>query len=214
MQQQSREYADDEISLVDLFLVLNRRKWLVVTAFLLGIAIAFGYSLMQKDAVQYSYTTPLEIGTMLVSGEVIEADSVENLQAKIEQAYIPQLESQLNEKVSISISSPRGSNLIILQSTASAAQLDKYAELHRKLLKLIQDDALVRMDDLGATRNSKTRMISPTQQSKVTKKSQSVSLMTTLGAVLGLFLGIFAAFFAEFVANIRKELQQRQSQPG
>ncbi len=196
----------DEISLFDLFVVINRRKWIVAVVFVLGVVSAAVYSAMQKDT--YTYTTTIELGVMDAGEGLREIDSPNNLIAKIKQAYIPSLGSQVTA-TGLNVSSPKKSNLITVSNTSTRqGKIALYADQHQKLLELIREDQQKRLAELGISQYTKTRILTPTREHKVVRKSQSLLWMSILGAFLGLVLGITLTFVAEFVANIRNELRR------
>ena len=84
-------YREDEISLVDLWLVLVRRRRLVALIALAVIGAGGLFAFMMPEKFRY-YTT-LEIGTMTVDdGENTKTrliDAPDTLKAKIQESYIP-----------------------------------------------------------------------------------------------------------------------------
>ena len=66
---QPARYEDDEISLLDLAMVIWQNRWLAAAVALLTTAAGTLYALMQEH--QYEYVTLLEIGTTVKSGATV-----------------------------------------------------------------------------------------------------------------------------------------------
>ncbi|WP_156831288.1 Wzz/FepE/Etk N-terminal domain-containing protein [Arhodomonas aquaeolei] len=83
---------DDEISLLDLALVLYRRRWVMVVIFLAAVAMAATYAFVRTPA--YTYTTVLEIGSYLRSGPGgervrVPVQPAATVRSRIKRAIIP-----------------------------------------------------------------------------------------------------------------------------
>ncbi len=133
----------NEISLIDLWFILCRRRMIVVTIFcvflLLGVVTAF----IMPD--KYTYTTSIEIGyTIDKERELI--DSPEELLAKIKESYIPLILHEYaelsgdNNIYHISARVPAGSNIIVLESKGPEDVSAIYLELQNKIVAKVVDD--------------------------------------------------------------------------
>lgn len=82
----------DEISLLDLVLVLYRRRWVMAAIFLVTVAVAVTHAFVRTPA--YAYTTVLEIGSYLRSGPGgervrVPVQPAATVRKKVRQAIIP-----------------------------------------------------------------------------------------------------------------------------
>lgn len=82
--QEYRHYPEDEISVVDIALVLYRHKVLMLGIFILCVAAAAGYSL--SKARTYEYATAISIG---VTDDNKPIESPEMVKNRLDSAYIP-----------------------------------------------------------------------------------------------------------------------------
>ena len=140
-----QQYCDDEISLIDLWLVLARRKKLFIAVFLaiaiLGLLIAL---MMPK---QYGYVTSLEIGSRVINGNVQPIESPQTVLAKLQESYIPfVLRRYLNDHPAddktydISAAVPKGSQLVVLKSKDQEKYSSTYIALQSNVVDQIQND--------------------------------------------------------------------------
>ena len=166
--------ADDEISLVDLVMVLVRRKRMiaVVTTFiiLLGVIAAL---LVPKS---YTFATSIEIGSQIIGGAIKPFESPETLLAKMQHVFIPQVlneqrqtnpEDKKNYKITTSI--PKSSVIIVLEIKGTE---DK-ADLLKSLLQSITQKATLdhsRIYD-SVRKNIASRLKQATSVLQMLKKS-------------------------------------------
>ncbi|MFQ5488509.1 MAG: Wzz/FepE/Etk N-terminal domain-containing protein, partial [Gammaproteobacteria bacterium] len=139
----------DEISLVDLWLVLVRRKWLIFISFtlltLLGLAYYFTLS------KSYEYTTAVEIGTTLVKEgngyTTALIDPPETVLAKLNESYIPWVQHRYFQKnpddetlYKLEASIPKDSELIVIKGKGPEEDESIYlAQMQQVLQRLFQD---------------------------------------------------------------------------
>lgn len=140
---------EDEISLIDLWLILVKRRVLIAAiilcAVLLGIAWAW-----YKPA-NYQYTTTIEIGKTVVTTnngpESRLAEAPDTVLAKLTNGYIPKVLNryvakhggQLNRyKVSATI--PKDSNVIVLKSMGRAQDGAVYDGIHNSIVASLAAD--------------------------------------------------------------------------
>ena len=96
-----QERYDDEISLVDLFLVLFRWKKLLVGIFLLCLLGGIGYALTTTHA--QNYHTVIEIGTYSSDWESQTLESPEELQTYLREAQLPAVRRELAQEWGVDI---------------------------------------------------------------------------------------------------------------
>jgi capsular polysaccharide biosynthesis protein len=137
-------YYEDEISLIDLWLVLVRRKKLLIATFLaivvMGLVAAF---VMPK---KYSYSTSIEIGSRVIEDRVQPIESPQTLLAKISESYIPFVQLQYRNENSgdniykISARVPKDSQIIVLESKGSEEDENVYKDLQQRVINQVQSD--------------------------------------------------------------------------
>ncbi len=139
----------DEISLVDLWLVLVRRKWLIFIACTLLTLLGLAYYLFVPKS--YEYTTAVEIGTTLVedsSGYTTKLiDPPETVLAKLNESYIPWVQHQYvlqhpEEMTFFKMNAviPKQSELVVIKGKGSAENEAVYLDqLQQVLQRLFQD---------------------------------------------------------------------------
>ena len=116
--------GSDEISLVDLFVVLWSRKWLIFISFVLFVSVGLGYALLAPEV--YEYSTVIEVGTTLKnveSGSPVVIEEPASLLEKLKTSYIPLAINAFSAegdlaiaKPRIAVSSPKNSRLVVLKS--------------------------------------------------------------------------------------------------
>ena len=128
-------YYEDEISLVDLWLVLAKRKKLILATIIVFSVLGVGAALLLPK--NYAYRTTIEIGTRLEGERTILIESVESVLAKVKETYIPLAQHQYREKnnddddlYDIKASVPRKSHIIVLASKGKEAKAEVYKALH------------------------------------------------------------------------------------
>ncbi|MBK9130702.1 MAG: hypothetical protein IPM20_03530 [Gammaproteobacteria bacterium] len=157
---------EDEISLVDLWLILLRHRRLiaaiVVVAFLLGLAAAA----LKTD--RYAYTTTIQIAR--VGDQLLEQP--DTLLAKLNESYIPYvLQQRLQQEpgamaIHAGAEIPKNSNLILIRSEGPEADADLHLKVHGQILdRLAQDQdpaidvvKLSMENDLNRLRNQRDKL--------------------------------------------------------
>ncbi len=137
-----RYIADDEIDLVQLFLILLKRKYLILSTFVVCIVLGAGFAFLKPTS--YEYLTVIEIGTTIKNMEIGNIEAIESSAAvleKVKAAYIP-LNSQSEDSLiaKVSVSSPKNSKLIILKNVGSQQLEKEYSALHKKIADAVLDD--------------------------------------------------------------------------
>ena len=131
-------YYEDEVSLLDLWRVLHRRRRLValVTALTLLAGLAFLWL-----PPRYDYTTTIEIGTRITGTKVELVESPETVLAKVQESYIPLARQELRRRngahglPEIRARVPKGSQLVVLSSRGPL----EAEELHTSLQQAVVD---------------------------------------------------------------------------
>ncbi len=138
-------FEEQEISLVDLFLVFSRRKSLFVSILLSFLAIGAMFIALREP--KYEYSAVLEIGTMLVETANGEAsrpiDNPETLLAKINEGYVPTVLRQYGHEQQfpkIEAISPKQSQLIVVKVEGPAEKKDLYLQQISMVLEYVLAD--------------------------------------------------------------------------
>ena len=133
----------NEVSLVDLWLILCRRK--AVFFIVVGVFLFLGITVSLMTPTKYNYTTSIEIGST-VDQERELIDSPGELLAKTRESYIPlvlhehaksepdDIVYQINARV------PAGSNIIVLESQAPESLANTYLKLQAEIVDKIVTD--------------------------------------------------------------------------
>ena len=166
--------ADNEISLVDLAMILVRRKRIIVviTTFVILLSVITAF-LMPKS---YTFATSIEIGSQIIDGTIKPFESPETLLAKMQHVFIPQTlneQRQTNpenkERYKVKASIPKSSVIIILKIKGTE---DK-ADLLKNLLQSISQKATLdhgRIYD-AIRKNITSRLKQTTTELQMLKKS-------------------------------------------
>ncbi len=128
-------YYEDEISLVDLWLVLAKRKKLILATIMVFSVLGVGAALLLPK--KYAYTTTIEIGTRLEGERTVPIEGIESVLVKVKETYIPLVQHQHREKSSddnklydIKASIPRKSQIVVLASKGQETSAKTYKALH------------------------------------------------------------------------------------
>jgi len=141
-----RRAADDEISPIDLWLVLVKRKnvffFIVLFSLLAGLFYAF------SRPIVYEFSTSIEIGTQSVDGRSeVPIESTQSVLAKLKEAYIPLVLASYNaaapEKtkiIEIESSVAKDSDIIRLSVVGHENNEEIYKSLLNQVVKKITTD--------------------------------------------------------------------------
>ena len=134
----------DEIRLVDVWLVLSRRRFTIAALILVSIAIGFAYALFAPHS--YAYTTIIEIGT---NGRNELIEPLDTARAKVVEGYVAQaLQEHLKvhpgdrARYGIKAEVPKNSQVLVLRSEGTAENERVYATLHNAVADRLRSDHL------------------------------------------------------------------------
>lgn len=163
--------ASEEISLIDIAMILIRRKVLVVSVFIVFIALGVASSLFIPKI--YTFSTTIEIGSHIINGSVRLFETPQALMAKLEHSYIPQTlieykntHKDEKERYNIKLSVPSGSNITLLEAKGT----EDMADTITNLLQLISQKAI----------QDHKRIYDATKQNFIAAKMQSTSELALL----------------------------------
>lgn len=137
-------YAEDEISLIDLWGVLHRRKSIVGGVFIFFLAGAVAAALIKSD--KYLYSTSLEIGTVIEDGKRVIIDSPNTVLSKIKEGYIPTVLSEYAktaedaDKIEIDVRLPKNSEIVVIESKGKESMGDTLKQLEGQIVELVKQD--------------------------------------------------------------------------
>ncbi|MEW6691443.1 MAG: Wzz/FepE/Etk N-terminal domain-containing protein [Pseudomonadota bacterium] len=130
-------YRDDEISLVDLWIAIARRKKLVLTVFILvvtlGLIVAFA---IPKS---YTYSTAIEISKYWGGSSYAQLESPESVKSKLENVYIPQAthSESVSPPLEVRVENPKNSLVLILKSKTPEADAERTRAVHERIVQAI-----------------------------------------------------------------------------
>ncbi len=146
--QSQLQHNDDEISLIDLLMVLTRHKKLMAGVFILCVGTSLAAALLRE--AKYTYSSSIEIGSIAEQGEKGQSlrliDNPATLQAKIQEGYIPLVlhdfgkEGMTKQTFAISARVPKGSSLVVIEAKASADDGDIVKRLENSVIQLVKAD--------------------------------------------------------------------------
>ncbi len=140
-------HEEDSISLIDLWMVLSRRRGVIFAA--LGLALVAGLLAVFLMPAKYSYTTAIEIGNKSVGGDKGAAapiEAPETVLAKIKESYIPQaindyLSAQNeDEGYKVEARIPKASELIVLEAKAPESDGTAYISIMQSITDKVEAD--------------------------------------------------------------------------
>jgi len=150
--------TSDEISLIDLWLVLIRHKKLMAAVLLIGLVITLAVAFLRP--VKYTYSSSLEIGSVPEQSAIGESrqliDKPQALLVKIKEKYIPQVQQEIRQKLadkipfSFTAKVPKGSSLIVLETKATEEYGGLAKQFEQRIIGLVKSDH-ARMLDLIKT---------------------------------------------------------------
>lgn len=188
------QYHDDEISLIDLTKILIRRRWWIVSCFLLISGLGFIYAILMSPV--YTYTSVYKVAG---SSTNTAYEAPAGLITQINSLFLPdalrQLVDEQGEKVlslKVEAVNPKDTLLIILATKTAEQQQPLVEALHREVLSrlaIAQADSLAqRQKQLTAQINNLNTLIQQAMEA-TTERSQemlvtySERLLNTLSAL-------------------------------
>lgn len=151
----------DEISLVDLWLVLLRHKRLIATV--VGSVLVIGLVVAMLAPRHYIYTTTIQIAR---GGDGL-LEQPDTLLAKLNESYIPYVSQQRIKaesdvkKIKVVAEIPKNSNIILMRSEGDLGDQEFHFKVHAQILERLAQDhdpeidviKLAMENELSRTRN-------------------------------------------------------------
>ncbi|WP_280564590.1 lipopolysaccharide biosynthesis protein [Chromohalobacter sp. 48-RD10] len=137
---------DDEISLVDLAVIPIRRWKAMAVIFIVVVALAVAFALMQT--ARYQYTSLYSVAEYTNSnGQRVAIESAASVVAKAQNLYLGQATRKLLEKheleslpFDVNVSNPSNTLLLQLDSDAAEENQSLVSELHQQIIDSLQQD--------------------------------------------------------------------------
>ena len=136
---------EDEINLVDLCVVLVKRRILVAVVVALCVLTGMMFALLIP--AKYQYSTSIELGTRLGGESVVVIESPETLLAKIQESYIPLARQQyLVEHAAVGAMPkteariPKGSQIIVLSSKGAERDGVAHKAVQQAVVNMVKTD--------------------------------------------------------------------------
>lgn len=143
-------YADDEISLFDLWDVVVRRRWVIFLVAAGVTALAFLYAVTQPEV--YAWRSAIEIGSYVSSEEEMGRRYIEPLSAvrhRLEEAAVPaarkavdqpeQPAPEIDVRTQAVDDDGQGTGLFVLSTEASPDRAEQVERLHRTVVTDVRD---------------------------------------------------------------------------
>ncbi|MCF6324804.1 MAG: hypothetical protein L3J89_10875 [Gammaproteobacteria bacterium] len=151
----SRSQAyEDEISIIDLWLILARYKWLIVSAMIVSMALVVAVMLFEKE--QYSYVSTIELASTNIPGAaetlggvLVPLESSVVSLSKLNQVYIPLVLSvhrDKNKGLDIKIEAARlseqktGNNQLVVLTSIGSVPGAVQRVMHEEILGMLSKD--------------------------------------------------------------------------
>lgn len=143
-------HLENEINLVDIWLILLRRKWLIATVFCVCVGLGVAASFLISK--QYAYSSTFEIGsTVRENGEKLEVALIEDpetVKGKLVASYIPLAQAQFFETDKagqgklhdISVKIPKNSQILVLESKGTLGERAVFEGLHQRVADYLLTD--------------------------------------------------------------------------
>lgn len=136
---------EDEIDLVDLWLVFIRYKKVFLITFAACLALGLIYALLMPKS--YNFTTSIEIGTRLQKEEIISIEDPQTVLAKIQESYVPLVLNEYHRtnpvtdySSKITARIPKGSEIIVLETRGTENGAPTHLELQKNVVEKVRQD--------------------------------------------------------------------------
>lgn len=138
--------TNNDTSIVDIWLILRKRKFLFLSTSLTILIVALFLSYLIPS--QYNLRTIISIGSYIQDKKIHSIQSPESTLVILENAYIPitvQSTYRTQEEIlNVSVSSPTQSSIIIFNSRTTKEKEEIYKTLHHSLtMRVIQQHKLI-----------------------------------------------------------------------
>ncbi len=134
-----RNPPENEISLIDLWLLIVKRKRLFWIIFFLVFAAALVFPLMRPAT--HEITSVIEIGHILRNDGLTPLESPDTTMAKLKNAYLPNVLKDNETSIPLTrFSIPKESNLVIMSTKTEATSMEQVKKIHSELTRLLRNE--------------------------------------------------------------------------
>lgn len=201
-------YQDDEINLVDLWLVLVRRRVVFATVAILCVVAGLLYALVVPR--DYQFSTSIEIGSRLDGSDVSLVEPPETLLAKVNESYIPLARQRyllahpdIEDVPKIDARIPKGSQIIVLNSKGPESESAIHETLQQAVVDMVKKDHGRIIDVM--------RKESEIRQQRATAKLEELKDEASLLQAREKRLSDTTTLLAKQASEARADLQRAQS---
>ncbi len=148
------EVGNDEISLIDLWLVLARHKRTIMIVFAVSVLVGSIIALLTPK--QYAYSTTIEIAQTFAGGERRLIESIETVQAKLTEIYIPSVldeakTTNIGYVGDVDVRVPTGSDVLLLTSLGQVGSAGDIKKMHLSIVGRLANNHKPLVDTIMAT---------------------------------------------------------------
>ena len=135
-------YPEDEISLIDLWLIIVKHKKIFLYVFSAIVLIGLIAALVMPK--KYSITSTIGIGQTVQDERVILLESPETVKAKLENALVPEILSRYEDDEirlqEFAVSIPKNSDLVVLQTKVKDDEIELFSQILTEMTDAIEQD--------------------------------------------------------------------------
>jgi hypothetical protein len=138
-------YMEDEISLIDLWLVLIKRRNILIAVWGFIALVALIAALAMPK--QYTFSTSIEIGSRIINENIRPIEEPQTLLAKVQESYIPLAQHEFNlthpdntNVFKITARIPKGSEIVVLESKGTQTDSEILKTLQQSVVDKVKQD--------------------------------------------------------------------------
>ncbi|EMY14002.1 hypothetical protein LEP1GSC043_3542 [Leptospira weilii str. Ecochallenge] len=217
---------ETEITVLDFVILIIRRKVLFLCVFVFVLTIACLYALRQKSSnstkITFEFKSIFSLGVIGKNefGMVQYVETPQTVVEKLNSIYIPQMyetRSKAGQKsVSVSVSQPSNTNLIILTSNSGSEDESEIQKVHKEILENLYQLHRAQVNHVYLLNGIRSLGNIPSSQiDAIAIKSplpvpvvKNPVLIVGAGIVFGFIAGCFFVICFEFFLSVRTKLQE------
>ncbi|ABJ75759.1 hypothetical protein [Leptospira borgpetersenii] len=214
------------ITVLDFVVLIIRRKILFLSAFIFIFVIACFYALRQKNhdstKINFEYKSIFSLGVIGKNefGMVQYVETPQTVLEKLNSIHIPQMyeaRSKAGQKsVSVSVSQPSNTNLIILTSNGGSEDEPEVQKIHKEILENLYQLHRAQVNHVYLLNGIRSLGNIPASQiDAIAIKSplpvpvaKNPVIIVGAGIVFGLIAGCFFVICFEFFLSVRRKLKE------
>ncbi len=208
-----QRYYDDEISLIDLWIVLARRKWIVAGVTILCLAAGVWYASMQP--VQYDYRSGIELARIFEmsdgGGKLVLLTSRNGSVALLEDVIIPSQRKVLFDGETsgprVSVSERGDSHHLMISSIVERERADRVKKLHEAVIMGLAENHASILENNIALRVNPLKTRSEMLQRLVEEREGQLDHLASRNHEGS---GVLGLIDVQQMADIRRELAEVQ----